>query len=638
MSLFLSFSVLGIVAGATFAVSASGLVVTYATTGVFNFAHGAVGMVCCFTFWELAYNYNHSTLPVWLALVLVIFVEAPILGIVIERVFMRRLHGASTARSLMVTLGLLLILLGVAEGIWSGETQRQLPSFFSTVTVRIADVTLSVEQLMTVAVAIVVAVGLWAFFRRFRIGVAMRAVVDDPELLAMAGARPMRVARMGWILGSMLAAVGGILLGQAVGTIDPATLTLVVINSFAAAVVGRMRSLPMTFLGAVLLGLFDNYVVGYAPSSWSWLANADLAVPMIFLFVVLLLLPQDRLRAIGRPVANAAPKVVKLGQSLVGSGTIVILSILAALFLSGTLLTTVSTGIVFGIVALSLVLLTGYAGQVSLCQLTFVGFGSFAMGHIAGGGSWLGLLAATGVGAATGVVVALPTLRLQGLYLALATLALAQGAVTIFFIPEIDTHQGLKINDLNFFGLSLQSVPQQTVIYGCIFAIASMLVLAVRRGRLGRRLVGLSDSPAACATVGLDVKLTRLGVFAASAGLAGLAGALNGGVFVTSQDFMLFTSLQLLLLLVIWGVRSVTGALLAGISLAALTLLSSNSGLEGELPYLLTGAGIVMIGWIPNGILGIGWFNRQSAMRRAIDPTRRTGRTPATVGTSADAA
>ena len=105
MSLFLSYTVLGVVVGATFAVSASGLVVTYATTGVFNFAHGAVGMICCFSFWELAYNYNHSTMPVWLALIIVILVEAPLLGIIIERVFMRRLHGASTARSLMVTLG-----------------------------------------------------------------------------------------------------------------------------------------------------------------------------------------------------------------------------------------------------------------------------------------------------------------------------------------------------------------------------------------------------------------------------------------------------------------------------------------------------------------------------------------------------
>src|SRR5580692_5866329 len=122
MTTFLTFTVLGVSLGAVYAISASGLVVTYATTGVFNFAHGAVGMVCCFTFWELAYNDAHSTTPVWLALILVILVEAPLLGMIIERVFMRRLHGATTARSLMVTLGMLLILLGIAQGVWSADT------------------------------------------------------------------------------------------------------------------------------------------------------------------------------------------------------------------------------------------------------------------------------------------------------------------------------------------------------------------------------------------------------------------------------------------------------------------------------------------------------------------------------------
>jgi branched-chain amino acid transport system permease protein len=595
-------------------------------------------MVCAYTFWDLADNDAHNTLPVAVALVLVVLVEAPLLGIIIERVFMRRLHGASTVRSLMVTLGILLILLGVGEGVWSGQTPWPLTPFFGSVNVRIADVTLSGEDLLTLGVALAVAVGLWAFFRRFRIGVAMRAVVDDPELLAMAGARPIRVARMGWILGSMLAAIGGILLGQAQGIVDPSTLTLVVINSFAAAVVGRMRSLPWTFVGALALGLFDDYVRGYAPSGWTWLSNADLAIPMIFLFIVLLILPQDRLRAIGRPIAAAAPRVVDFGQALAGSATVVVLTILAAVFLTGTLLTTVSEGLVFALIALSLVLLTGYAGQVSLGQLTFVGIGSYAMGHFDGGGSWLGVLLAVVVAAAFGAIVALPTLRLRGLYLALATLALAQGAVTVFFIPEVDTKGGLLIGDLNFFGISLQSVKDQTVIYGVIFAIASLVVLSIRRGTFGRRLVGLSDSPAACATVGLDVKMTRLGVFAVSAGLAGLAGALYGGQFVNSNDFLLFTSLELLLLLVIFGVRSVTGALLAGLSLSALNLLTSNSGLAGELPYLLTGVGIVLIGWLPNGLLGLGWFANVPPVRRMMEGTNRTRSAPSPVGTTVDAA
>jgi branched-chain amino acid transport system permease protein len=242
------------------------------------------------------------------------------------------------------------------------------------------------------------------------------------------------------------------------------------------------------------------------------------------------------------------------------------------------------------------------------------------------------------VAAAFGAIVALPTLRLRGLYLALATLALAQGAVTIFFIPEVDTKGGLFIGELNFFGISLQSVKGQTFIYGAMFAIASLVVLAIRRGTFGRRLVSLSDSPAACATIGLDVKMTRLGVFALSAGLAGLAGALYGGQFVNSNYFLLFTSLELLLLLVIWGVRSVTGALLAGFSLSALNLLTSNSGLAGELPYLLTGVGIVLIGWLPSGLLGLGGLANVPPVKRMMDGRNRARRAPAPVETSADAA
>jgi branched-chain amino acid transport system permease protein len=163
-------------------------------------------------------------------------------------------------------------------------------------------------------------------------------------------------------------------------------------------------------------------------------------------------------------------------------------------------------------------------------------------------------------------------------------------------------------------------------------------VLAIRRGTFGRRLVGLSDSPAACATVGLDVKLTRLAVFAVSAGLAGLAGALYGDQFVTSNDFLLFTSLELLLLLVVWGVRSVSGALLAGLSLSALNLLTSNSGLAGELPFLLTGAGIVLIGWLPNGVLGLGFLSRRPGVRRISERPTKSPRTPTPIGTSVDAA
>src|SRR5271165_4280080 len=207
MSIFLSFTVLGIVSGAVYGILATGLVVTYNTTGVFNFAQGAVGMVAAFSYWQLWQDWHW---PFLLAIACIVFVEAPLLAIVVEFVLFRRIHGASVERSLMVSLGLLVILLGLATIFWgSPDVIRSVPPYFTSSDGTVASVrlfgangvTLQTQQIMIVVVAAVVAVLLGVFLRRFRMGVAMRAVVDDPELVAMSGAKPYRMSQMGWSLG-----------------------------------------------------------------------------------------------------------------------------------------------------------------------------------------------------------------------------------------------------------------------------------------------------------------------------------------------------------------------------------------------------------------------------------------------------
>ena len=429
METFLSFTVIGIVAGAIYAVTAMGLVVTYTTTGVFNFAQGAVGMVAAFSYWELTQSYHW---PVVLALVVVLLVEAPLLGALVEFIFMRRIYGASADRSLMVTLGVLLIMVGVATAVWGQQTLRIVPPFFEGHEVTIFGVVVTYQQLLIVIVAVVIALGLRLYFMNFRSGVAMRAVVDDPELLALAGVAPYRVSRRGWMLGFMLAGLAGVLLAPTVGStgLNIDTLTLLVVNGYAAAVVGRLRSLPWTFVGGIALGLADAYATGYLPGHIPAALVEQIAtiIPAVFLFVALLVVPSARLRAIGRIPVHLPPKVANARQSLVGSGLLVVAVAVISVVAAGSTLATISQGIALGIVALSLVLLTGYGGQVSLCQYTFLGVGAFTMGKVAGGGgSWLGLLAAVGICAALGMLVALPALRLRGLYLALATLAFERG-------------------------------------------------------------------------------------------------------------------------------------------------------------------------------------------------------------------
>src|SRR5579875_3496265 len=176
MHQFLQFTVLGIVYGAVYAVAASGLVVTYATSGVFNFATGAIGMVAAFTYWDLTQAHDLSPL---VALAVVLLVEAPILGVVIERVLMRRLFGASAERALMVTLGLMVVLMGAAGKVWAAGTARSVPFFFPSSRIVVAGVYVEIHKIIVVGIAAVVAVALWLLLRFTRPGEAQQQPQGD---------------------------------------------------------------------------------------------------------------------------------------------------------------------------------------------------------------------------------------------------------------------------------------------------------------------------------------------------------------------------------------------------------------------------------------------------------------------------
>ena len=274
-------------------------------------------MIAAFTYWQLWQGWHW---PLALAMVVVLFIEAPLMAIYVESQLMRRLHGASVQRTLMVSLGLLVILVGVATLFWGNpDVIRTVPPFFDTHHHRCSarctcsgpTASPSDQQLLTVGVAVVVAVGLRIFFRTFRLGVAMRAVVDDPELVAMSGAKPYRISQMGWALGFILAAVAGVLIAPTQSSgLSIQQLTLLVINGYAAAVVGRLRSLPMTFLGAMLLGLVSEYAVGYLPGhiNQNVVSVLPTLIPVVFLFVVLLVIPAARLAAAGRLPVHLPPR------------------------------------------------------------------------------------------------------------------------------------------------------------------------------------------------------------------------------------------------------------------------------------------------------------------------------------------
>lgn len=590
-SLVITYAIEGLVIGCLYALTASGLVVIYLTSGVFNFAQGAIGMFMAFVYWQLAVAWH---VPVPLALFLVLFVLAPLTGAAIERIAIRPLYGAPLGVSLMVTLGILLALLGIADAIWSPQVTRHLPVMNRTV--HFAGMVITDYQLLVLVVSLGVAVALRVMFTRTRVGITMRSVVDDRDLTARSGASPVKAAQLSWALGTALAALAGILIAPLV-YLDQFNLTFLVVTGYAAAVVGRLKSLPLTVAGALLLGVVQSYAVGYLPVTL--LSNLNPVIPMIVLFIALLAIPQDWLRT-ARPTAARVRRDMGLWPSIaMGAAFVGVTVIISEVLTAGNLLD-FGQGMVLGIVMLSLVLLTGYGGQVSLCQMTLAGLGAFSMGKIFGGDSVLGLVAAAVLPAAVGGLLALAVLRLRGLYLALATLSFAYAMDSLFFNKFLGYGGVLEVGRVGF-----RSQRGFLIEVSVLFALMAVGVLALKRGPFGRRLAALNDSEAACASIGMNLRVTKVAVFSAAAAIAGVGGALYGGwqKEVGPADFFSLASLLVLLLITISGISTIGGAFAAAMFYAFTPIIANRLNFP-EFQLLAVGVGAVFLGRNPGGLAG----------------------------------
>lgn len=601
MLTFLAYTFTGLFTGAAYAIAASGLVLTYTTTRVFNLGHGATSMVSAFLYWQLTVQEH---LNGFLALMLILLVIAPLIGVLIQRVLARNLGDAPVSVSLVVTIGLFVGLVGIAQQVWPATVSRSINSWFPGDNITIGTYQLSYHQLITIVISIAVAIGLYVLLNRTRTGTAMRAAVDNPELLALFGGSPRRVSTFSWALGSSLAALAGILLVSTVG-LDYYELTFLVINAFAAAMFGRLRSLPMTFVGAMALGLAQGYVF-YLPS-WSLLDGIRQSLPTIMLFIVLIFVPQVRLR-VGQIRGILAAPVPTARRSLQYGGGLVVVVLLAVQVLSDTNQLRLGSALTYAIVMLSLVLLTGYGGYVSMAQLTFMGIGAAVVAKL-NTTSPLALVAAVVIAAGVGALVALPVLRLTGLYLALATFAFAQLMDKLVFQTNFmfGFNASLNAKPMSLFGYDFSSTASYNVLCAVAFVLIALLVLALRRGPIGRVLIAMRDSPAACGTLGLNQRWFRVALFGVSAGIAGLAGALLAGVrgTVDAASFQAFNGLLLLLLAVVCGVTSVTGAFLGGMLLMLLPVLQSQFPALGGLEFLIIAVGAVTLGRNPNGLANL---------------------------------
>ena len=620
---FLVATYVGLFLGALYAMYATGLVVVYTTTGVFNFAQGAIGVFAAFLYWELHVNRGwHSVL----ALFVVVGLFAPALGVLLDIVIMRRLRTASLVVQLMVTVAIMVLLLSVVSDIWESGPSRPVPYLFGVSNgIDLGPARLPWHRFIVILLAIAIAIVMRYLLRRTRIGTAMRAVVDNRELAALNGARPNVVSSTSWALGSMLGALGGILIAPEFQDLVPTTLNNVVIIAFAAAAFGALRNLPMAVMGAMLIGLLTAHTrewLDFGPDFR--FANRSIA-PLILLFVVVAL-PQARLE-VGRLAHNLRrhERYTKWWEGLLGCGVIILLAVaLSGGWLDfgiwdpgawgGRELNSANEAMALALIGLSLVPLIGWAGQINFAPLAFAGFGAFVYLKLAGdsgNGYWIllvGLLCAP-----LGALVALPAARLRGLYLALMTMAFAQAMSLIFFphswvMPTLGV--GVQFPPVELFGVTFDDRRGFFLLMVCVFAIFVFGLVLLRRSRYGRRWMAINDSQAASATLGIPVVWTKVVVYAVSASLAGIAGvfwATVSGNVDSVQGFDLLIGFNIVLLVAAAGVSiPVAGIFLIFIPL--FTGLGHRLEDAGNVDFLVTlldilttyGPGMLVLGMVFN--------------------------------------
>ncbi len=649
---FVGFTISGLVTAGIYALLACGLTLTYTTTGIFNWAHGALVAVGAFTYWQLAIDWG---LPAPVAIIICLLVVGPIVGVLLERVIMHRLEGTSEATKMVVTLALLLGLVAGINWIWEPNQARLVPALFSGRAVTLVDQRIPINDIIVIVTALGVAVALRMLLYRTRAGVEMRAIVDDRTLGTLNGVSPAATASRSWAIGTTMAVLAGIFIAPR-GNLSAQVLALLIVNAYAAAVIGRLRSLPMTFLGAVLLGLANDYAQGYIGSNPSipgsqYLLGLVTVLPVVVLFVALQFLPQERLRgARVLRVKEVSTTPSWRGIGVLAGGVVAVAVALPPLLSAGDLNRMTK---VWGIalIALSLVPLVGWAGRLSVCPLSFAAVGAIVVAHVGGDGSPVSIMLGMAVAGAVGALVSLTAIRLSGLYLALATAAFAvMLEVWVFRLPsftavlrvpftdtdlyrqDIEIFQGsnLTVRRFDAFGIDTAGDHAFFVFGGILFAAAAIAAAAIRRSDFGLRLVALKDSPVGYATTGLNQRLTTMLVFALSGAIAGLGGALYGGAIQrpAPEAFSFFSGLGILLAVVIAGVNSIGSALVAGGFIGAPALGNIFPSLSQLTNTLIATAGIGL-GEDPRGVVPARirplWDPVVKAPARPRRRARRTG-------------
>ena len=545
------FAILGLGAGAAYTLLAQGIVLIYRGSGIVNFAHGAIAMFGAF-FCFLTLVEDHGW-PVGAAIPVAVLLAA-LLGVVIQNGILRFMRAAAPLVRLVATLGVLIVLQGLAgQKLWDNDF-HQVDQFLPTHNYTLhgwfgfngalGRVVVQEDRLILLGIAIVLTFALWAFTRFTRIGLAISASAENERAVAALGWSPNLLATVTWAIGGATAGFAGILLAPNAGLSLTVFTIVVTVSALAVALIGGFSSFPLTLLGGIALGIAETEVLTYSSDISTFLHDTlgiengatGLQRALPFLVIVVVLVVRGKALPLRSHVLERLPD---LGSGVVTRWFLVVtvgaLLLLNSFAFDAKWSTAVYTTLIVGVFILSIVVLTGYAGQLSLAQYAIGGLGALVASRLVGQEHWpaeLAFVAGVVFAILVGTVFAIPALRTRGVNLAVVTLGLGFAVQQVVFSNQYftgDFGSVTTIGRIKVFGWDVSAADhpdRYLVVCLGVFVIAALMVANLRRSGSGRRLIAVRNNERAAASLGISVFGAKLYAFSVGAAIASFAGIL----------------------------------------------------------------------------------------------------------------
>ncbi len=633
MQQYLLFVLIGLGAGTIYAALAAGVVVVYRGTGIINFAAGAMGMWSAYAFAEMTDN-GDLILPVaivphrvhlmddppfTLALI-VALASAALISMLCHFLVFRPLRTAPILAKVVATVGVLITLQSLVV-LQLGSDGRVVSPILPSETVTLGSLSFPRDRLWLAGIVSLVGIALWAYFKFSKIGLATRAGAENEQNVSLAGFSPQFLAGLTWLLSGLT--IGLVLvLASPTTPLNPANYTLAVVPALAAALIARLQSIGIAVIAGLGLGSFQSVIQFTSSKSWwpSWAKSGITdAVPFIVIVVVLFFVGRS-LPNRGSMKVDPLPKVrIPTGSNwriaLWGAIGIVAMALLGGGYRFGLI-----TSLTMSMITLSVLVLTGLVGQISLTQAALAGSSGFILSKLADGAGipfpFSGIIAVV-ITMFIGVIIGIPALRIRGAQLAIVTLASGVALEKfVFRNASFTPTEGNKIPDPEIFGLNLAVREGRNIArveFGVLVVVALMFAVYVVtnliRSGTGRRFLAVRSNERAAASVGISVASTKLQAFAIASALAGMGGCFigYGRGQLSAESFTWLVGVSILVYAYLGGITTISGAIFGGIiAPLGLTFVIVDRNLSlGNSYSLLAGIGLInQAVFNPTGITG----------------------------------